>query len=69
MLTWYVCFVESMNLAADRPTLALIGYHEGTRRTVSCKVGVLVGAVAYFHSSMWTYKEPFISAIKLICSR
>ena len=49
--------------------LALLGFHEGTKRVVACKAGVLKGLEVQFVTDSWSFGEPFIGNVRLLCSR
>ncbi|EFJ50355.1 hypothetical protein VOLCADRAFT_103945 [Volvox carteri f. nagariensis] len=52
---------------SDQP-LALIGFHEGARRVVECKNGFLTGVEVGYIEDSWSFGEPFIGSVRLICS-
>lgn len=54
---------------ANAEPLAMIGFHEGTRRLVECSDGVLKGIEVGFIEDAWAFGEPFIGHVRLICSR
>jgi hypothetical protein len=49
--------------------LALLGFHEGTKRVVQCKGGFLKGLEVQFVPESWSFSEPFIGNVRLLCSR
>lgn len=48
----------------------MIGYHEGTRRLISCgDKGVWVGLEAQFIHEAYKFAEPTITSLRVLCSR
>ncbi|KAG2482294.1 hypothetical protein HYH03_018779 [Edaphochlamys debaryana] len=48
--------------------LTMIGFHEGARRLVECKGGYLKGVEVGYVEDAWSFGEPFIGSMRLICS-
>ncbi|PNH03718.1 hypothetical protein TSOC_010194 [Tetrabaena socialis] len=49
--------------------LAMIGFHEGTKRVVSCgSDGVITGVEVGYVEDSWSFGEPFIGSVRLLCS-
>ncbi|KXZ55017.1 hypothetical protein GPECTOR_3g18 [Gonium pectorale] len=46
----------------------MIGFHEGTRRAVECKGGFLSGVQVGYIEDSWSFAEPFIGSVRLMCS-
>ncbi|PNW89094.1 hypothetical protein CHLRE_01g070202v5 [Chlamydomonas reinhardtii] len=55
--------------SVQKDPLAMIGFHEGTRRFAECAAGgTLVGVEVGFVEDAWSFGEAFIGSVRLICS-